>query len=232
MSNRHKPISRNRWQASQNETMARWQKHSPNVDREMQETKILPVIQQCAARYPEDGYILEIGCGPVCLSQFLPQKHKVYLDPLIEDFRRRFPGMLPEGEFLATTAERINKPADIFDMVICLNTISFSLNPELIMHEIERVLKPAGTLIVDMRTHSLLEARLHYWAEQLFPSLCRTTRPYYYSLRGIRRTLARHFKIEQEINQSRFKFWFPFKRQQMLFVCSRNDSHRETVKPS
>lgn len=226
---KHKPISRTRWQTSQGKTLARWKRVSPNIDRELQEQTILPILLRCAEQYDKEGYLLEIGCGPICISQHLPLKHKVYLDPLIDDFRRQFPGMLPEGEFLATTAERIKKPAKSFDLIICLNTISFSLNPELIMHEMERLLKDDGTLIVDMRTHSPLEARLHYLAEQLFPALCTKTRPYYYSLRGIRSTLSRHFKIREEINQSKERFWLPFfKREQRLFICGRPDKSDPT----
>lgn len=228
---KHRPIDRTRWQASQAKTIARWKKRSPNVDREEQEKNLLPILLRYADDYPEDGHILEIGCGPICLSQYLPQEHKTYLDPLIDDFRRQFPGMLPEGELLAATAERINKPAESFDMVICLNTISFSLNPELVMHEIERVLKPGGTLIVDMRTHSPLEARLHYWAEQLFPYFCTKTRPYYYSLRGIRRTLNRHFIIKEEIKQHKPKLWIPFfKREQMMFICAPSERKTEAAR--
>ena len=230
---KHKPISRNRWLNSQEKTLERWKKNSPDVDREEQERNLLPILQRYAAQYPVEGSILEIGCGPICLSQYLPQENKVYLDPLIDDFRRQFPGMLPEGEMIASTAERINKPSESFDMVICLNTISFSLNPELIMHEIERILKPNGTLIVDMRTHSPLEARLHYLAEQIAPYFCGKTRPYYYSLTGIRRTLSRHFKIKEEIKQRKPKIWIPFfKREQIVFICNRNDGHSSTVTPS
>lgn len=219
---RHKPISRVRWQASQSKTLARWKRRSPLVDLKEQERSLLPILLFEANKQPKNGSTLEIGCGPICLSQHLPQENKTYLDPLIDDFRRQFPGLLPEGEFLATTAERIKKPAESYDLVICLNTISFSLNPELIMHEMERLLKATGTLIVDMRTHSTLEARLHYWAEQIFPFFCTKTRPYYYSLRGIRRTLKRHFEIQDEIHQSQARLWIPlFKREQMVFICKR-----------
>ena len=96
-----------------------------------------------------------------------------------------------------------------------------SLDSALRMHKIRRILKPECTLIVAMRTHSPLEARLHYCADQLFPYFCTKTRPYYYSLRGIRQTLCRHFTIKEEINQSKNKIWLPFfKREQIMFICS------------
>lgn len=220
MTIRHKPVSRSRWQSSQNEMMVRWRKYGADIDREEQEQYLLPILQQHAERYPKNGSLLEIGCGPVCLSQYLPQQHKSFLDPLIEDFRNRFPGTLPEGELLSTTAERISKTADTFDLVICLNTISFTLNPELVMHEIERVLKPEGTLVINMRVYSPLEARLHYWAGQIFPSLCTKMRPYCYSLKGIKNTLRRHFEIKEESDQDGAKMQLPFKRKKMVFICS------------
>jgi len=222
MRRHHKPISLLRWQMSQRHLLSLWNRRN-NLDQEQhkRETLLLPILQRYARQYPEEGSLLEIGCGPICLSQQLPQQQKTYIDPLIDDFRRMFPGQLPEGELLATTAERIEKPSASIDLIICLNSLAYTLNPELIINEIERLLKSDGRLILAIRIHSSMEARLHYLAERFLPVFTRKTRPYYYALRGIRSTLNRHFKIEQEIPLSRGIFGITlFKREQWVFVCS------------
>jgi len=220
--NRHQPVSRLRWQASLKLTLQKWSSKKLERERERCEKVILPILMQIAEQYPKDGAVLDIGCGPICISRLLPLQHKTYLDPLIDNFRRMFPGELPEkAEYLSSTAESIDKPDHSYDLIICLNMISHSLNPELIMHEIERLLKPGGSLILSIRTHNPIEARIHYWALQLCPALCNATRPYYYSLLGIRRTLLRHFTIKDTNKFKARAIWTPFlQRERHIFICT------------
>jgi len=218
---KHKPVPRSRWHASQKHLLNRWKRKGLKLERAKIELTLLPLLLQQSKKYPENAAILEIGCGPVCVSQFLPHKHKTFLDPMIDDFRRMFPGELPEeGEYIASTAERIHKESNSYDLVICLNTLSFSLNPELVVNEIERLLTSDGTFILEIRTHSQTEARLHYWAMRLLPQLSKGMAPYCYSLRGIRRTLERHFTVEKEQLLGKKFSWLPFiKRDKRLFIC-------------
>jgi len=228
---KHKPVPRSRWQASQKQMLTRWKKKNLKLERARLELTLMPLLLQQVKQFPENSSVLEVGSGPVCISQFLPLQHKTFIDPLINDFRRMFPGELPEeGEQLATEAERIKKENNSYDLIICLNTLSFSLNPELVINEIERLLKSDGTFILEMRTHSQFEARLHYWALRLLPQLAKGTRPYYYSLRGIRNTLKRHFIIKEEKKLGNSIPWLPLlKRERRLFICKDLNSGQEKV---
>ncbi len=219
----HKPISHLRWSKALKQALLRWKKLDIAQERARLERHQLPLLQRYAKQLPTDGAILEIGCGPICISRLLPQQHKTYLDPLIDDYRRIFPGELPEdGEFIASMGERINKPSASYDLIICMNVLSFAMNPELILNEVERLLKPHGKCIIGMRTHSALEARLHYLLIQLCPGMCNYTRPYYYALPGILRTLSRHFHVEQQKTRKQGWFQIPlFKREEHLFICSK-----------
>jgi len=227
---KHKPIDSIRWQASQKLSLQAWVKKNLTTERTQLERSLLPILQRYAREYPEHATVLEIGCGPICLTQALPQQCKTYLDPMADDFRRMYPGELPEeGEYLTAAAENIPKSDDSYDLIICLNMISHTLNPELVMNEIERLLKPGGKLILSIRTHGQLEARLHYLAIRMFPYLCSKTRPYYYARKGIRRTLQRHFNIKEEIVQKAHAIRLPFcKRQRLVFVCTPLDSTKQT----
>ncbi|MDX8406058.1 MAG: class I SAM-dependent methyltransferase [Mariprofundus sp.] len=224
---RHKPVSRMRWQAAQKQALEKWKGKGLQHEREQMERNLLPLLQRYARDYPKTATILEIGCGPICISQYLPQQSKTYLDPLLDDFRRIYPGKLPEGKYLASGAERIDCPDASYDLIICNHAISCSMNPELIMHEMERLLKPEGRLILTMTTHSALEARMHYYAECCAPSLCHKTRPYYYSATGIRRTLSRHFTIAHEMTGRASFSWLPLcGRVERTFICTH---HQQSV---
>jgi len=221
----HKAVDNIRWQSSQKLTLQAWSHKQLGAEREKLERTVLPLLQRYAKAYPEDAAVLEIGCGPICITRLLPQHHKTYLDPLADDYRRMFPGELPEdGEYLPTVAERIPKPDDSYEIIVCLNMIAHAQNPELVLNEAERLLKPNGTFILAIRTHSQLEARMHYWAVRLFPFLCSKTRPYYYARSGIVRTLERHFAIKEDIVRKARSIPLPFcKREQHIFVCTALD---------
>lgn len=217
----HRPVSRIHWQNSQKLTIEQWKEKNLHDERKKDEQTYFPLLLKYTEDLPTDGEILEIGCGPVCLSQLLPQKNKTFLDPLLDDFRRMYPGELPDGEHLATIAEKIPKTSGSYDIIICLNTLSYVLNPELVMNEMERLLRPGGRLVIAIRTHSPLGSRFHYWTTHYLPALSYGKQPNFYSLAGIRKTLARHFTTTEEIiSGSRFA-WLPFfKCRERLFVCT------------
>ncbi len=227
---KHHAISRSRWNQTQQSALDFWKNRNLADERKASEAKYLELLKPFTERLDSDANILEIGCGALCLTQALPQKNKTFLDPLIDDFRRMFPGELSDGEYISGTAENILYQDRSFDLIICLNTISFSLNPELIMNEIKRLLRDDGLLLLSIRTHSGLEARLHYLAERWFPWLCRGSCPYFYSLQGIRNTLERHFSIQDDIIVDEQHSWLPvLKRQEHLFACSRKDAVQATT---
>ncbi len=218
---KHRSIPRIHWQDSQKKTLEHWQEKSLHDERQKDKQAYLPLMLECAESLPQDGAILEIGCGPVCLSQLLPQKNKTFLDPLLDDFRRMFPGELPDGKYLTSIAEHVPKPSNSYDLIICLNTLSYSLNPELVMNEMERLLKPGGKLVIAIHIHSPLESRLHYWVTHYLPALYYGAQPNFYSLAGIRKTLVRHFSITKEVTSSSPFAFLPFLgHRKHLFACT------------
>ena len=154
-------------------------------------------INQETSDIKDDAEILEIGCGPACVSQFIPHGHKTFLDPLLDDFRRLWPGSLPKGTFITGMAEQINMPNQSYDFILCLKTISHVQNPELLLHEIERLLKPNGKLVLSANTWPVPFAQLHYFTAKIFPQWTLKDRLYCYTQRGIENSLQRHFNIEK-----------------------------------
>ena len=84
---KHSPISRLHWHDSQKQTLERWQEKSLHDERKKDEQAYLPLLLKYAEGLPQDGAMLEIGCGPVCLSQLLPLKNKTFLDVLFHNQR-------------------------------------------------------------------------------------------------------------------------------------------------
>jgi SAM-dependent methyltransferase len=219
---RHKPFSKQRWMSSQKVELAHLKRQKESYENLLQiaenaRRRYMPEIEAVAATLAEDAAILEIGPGPACVAQFIEAGNKSYIDPLMDDFRRAWPGGLPEGEFISAMAERINKPKQSFDLILSLRMLSNTQNPELVLHEIERLLKPEGTAIISVAVWPSLFARLHYFTAELFPQRALSNRLYCYTRPGIERTLKRHFDIVKTVRLPNQEAWTL--QQEMLFVC-------------
>ncbi|OIO71434.1 MAG: hypothetical protein CO186_08795 [Zetaproteobacteria bacterium CG_4_9_14_3_um_filter_49_83] len=215
---KHNPFSQNRWLDSikiELEAMRTSDLSAAQVKKDLQplRNKYMPLILPVARHLEKDSQILEIGCGINCIAQFIELGKKTYLDPLLDDFKKKWPGLLPQGEFMPSVAEAIKKSDQSYDLILCINAISHTQNPELVLHEMERLLKPDGTVILCVTTWPSLFARLHYFTARIYPQRILRTRLYCYTRHGIERSLKRHFHIQssQMIDQPVWqlsKEWF------------------------
>ncbi|MDQ7010523.1 MAG: methyltransferase domain-containing protein [Mariprofundaceae bacterium] len=217
----HNPISQNRWAASQKHEQEHW--HGQEVlESGLAHARkyYVPLMQRYTENLPEDAAILEIGSGPACISRFIEKGKKTFVDPLLEDFRRAYPGELPEGEFLPIMAENIPRPDHTYDFILCLNTLNYVLNPELVLNEVERLLKTDGIFMLGMEIFSPLGARLHYLLERFSPAMNDEPRLYCYSHHGMVKTLTRHFDIMEQTRIETRKGLLPFTScEEWVFIC-------------
>lgn len=195
----HKPLGKPRWSASQKAEIMKLQNRGLDELHTGAGKRYDAIIHALPKPLPIDASILDIGCGAVCTAKLFNSSNTTYLDPLLDDFKRTFPGELPDGEFISRGAEDIAKPDSSYDLVLCLNTLSFVLNPELVLHEVRRLLKPDATFIITIAIWPELFARLHYLKTRYFSLGEIQNRLYCYTYRGIRNTLKRHFEIIGEI---------------------------------
>ena len=219
----HKAISKQEWMASQQRQLARWHHSAATLEaqRKILHDRYFSCIQRLLPDLGEHSEIVEIGSGPACFSQEIPIGHKTLIDPLLDDVRRIYPGALPKGAtYLNRAAEAIPLPSHCVDLVICMNVLSFAINPEEILHEIARLLKPGGRLLLAVQISSPFIARLHYLAHCLLPILHDHIRPYRFCQRAMEHTISRHLQIDEQITIVRHHWLNPFADNEQLFVCS------------
>ncbi len=219
----HKAASKQRWLNSQKAEVGKLDGRSMELMHTNAEKRYYAIIKALPRPLPIDASILEIGCGAVCTAKLFNSSNTTYLDPLLDDFKRTFPGELPDGEFIAGKAEEIVKPDSSYDLILCLNTLSYTLNPELVMHETRRLLKQDGIFVISIITWPELLARLHYLKSSFFSLDEHQTRLYHYSYRGIVNTLRRHFDI---VNKLPVDTSPPRFSQEWVFICQRKNSNR------
>jgi len=219
----HKAFSKQRWSASLKYELALFcqkQEEHATINSLIQQVKqrYMSLIQMNLPKLKEDSQILELGCGPTCISQFIEGGKKTYLDPLLDNFRRSCPGSLPKGTFIAEMAEEIHEPDASYDLILCLKTISHVQNPELVLHEVERLLKRDGVFMISVELWPAFFAKLHYFTARLFPQRILKNRLYCYTELGMENTLRRHFKIQ--FNQYISTTQGVSLKKECLYVCT------------
>ena len=223
----HKPVGKQRWNSAQKYFAASLglnQAEHVNIIRMVRRAKrrYMPYIRPVTEHLNADSKILEMGCGPTCVAQFITEGKHTYMDPLLDDYRRAWPGSLPKGNFITGMAERSQLSDAYFDRILCIRTISHTQNPELVMHEVERLLKTDGIFIMSVDLWSLMFARLHCLTAKFFPQWVLNNRLYCYTRRGIEHTLLRHFDI-QSARRIPIRSWFTLK-EEWLYICTRKSA--------
>lgn len=219
----HKPLGKPRWGASQKAEIVQLQNQGLDVLHIAAGKRYDAIIQALPTPIPLDASILDVGCGAVCTGKLFNSANTTYLDPLLDDFKRTFPGELPDGEFINGMIEEINKPNNSYDLILCLNTLSFVLHPELALHAMRRLLKSDGTFVISLVLWPTILARLHYLKTRIFSVGETQNRLYCYSYQGIKNTIERHFKIVSEVELDTRAPTFAHER---MFICR----HKETSK--
>jgi len=196
---RHNAIGKARWLAAQKAWLDRWR--APDVlERETAriERDLTPLLRPIGERLKAESGVLDLGCGPICPARLIEQGEKTWLDPMLDDFRRLFPGRLPKGRQVTAPAEKIPLPDASFDVIVCMDALDRFMNPELALHEIKRLIKPDGILALALPVFPKPLVRLRQALERFLPALRNEAHPYSYTLAGLRKTLHRHFEIAEE----------------------------------
>jgi ubiquinone/menaquinone biosynthesis C-methylase UbiE len=101
-----------------------------------------------------DGNVLDVGCGPgVMAEQMLARRCRFWgIDPsenMIGIARARFRDRA-DARFLLGDATGLPFTDAFFDAVLCMGVIDSVLDGDRAVHEMVRVLKPGGTLILSV----------------------------------------------------------------------------------
>lgn len=213
-------VSKQLWSTYQKRVLQFWKSERALKSRRVFSKRYyLPLLQKEVQHLSKAADVLELGSGPICVAQYLGFANQTYVDPLLDDYRKLFPGVMPEkATYLAVMAEKMDLEPMRFDMVLCLDTISDVQNPELVMHKVYHVLAKDGLFLVSIDIWPVWLARLHYFLFHFVPVLPQFNRLYRYTYRGFQNTLLRHFDIisEEEIRPK--LSWLLFKKE-VLFVC-------------
>ena len=103
--------------------------------------------------------ILEVGGGGYGMIHFIDHAgYKVGIDPLCYRYRDVYATRDDGTNVVTGIGECLPFNDDSFDVLLCINIIDHGMDPNDIVRELERVLKPCGTLLFMVNTFNLPKA--------------------------------------------------------------------------
>jgi SAM-dependent methyltransferase len=221
-----RPISTRRHASALRKEMAFWQRPDILEGQAFRFRRYTPPVLAAAHRYGlgRIANVLEVGCGPTCVADQIDAGRKWYLDPLLNDYERLFPGQLPSGEWLPIAIEDAELENAFFDFILMLNVLDHLRNPWLALEKTHIALKPGGVFVLACYTRPVVSAFLRNLQESLH---CSTDRahPFSFTRARVEHDLRRTgFTIESAQVLERSKI-----RSEILWTCSKS-AHKKPVR--
>jgi SAM-dependent methyltransferase len=121
----------------------RWQQARAEVARVLHEAAI------AEETFFNDKVVVDIGPGPLGFPDACPARISIGVDPLAERFAQH-ELLLPDSRalYLPTGGEQIPLLSATVDVVLARNSLDFVDDPERVLRESQRILRPGATLIV------------------------------------------------------------------------------------
>lgn len=122
--------------------------------------------------------VVEIGGGPLPLSDILPFRERIVIDPLSEEYKK----IAPCPDHVARRAEDFNVPP-MYDLAIATNSLDHVENPYLVALNMQQALKPGGYAAIlcaennaithphPAHEHNLTAETVHSWFDQNFETM-------------------------------------------------------------
>lgn len=96
--------------------------------------------------------ILDIGCGPCGMIEFIGEGHRYGIDPLMEYYLGNF-NLNMDINYQTGTGEDIPFEDSFFDVVIATNALDHTRQPQRTLQEVRRVLKRNGFFVTSLYTY-------------------------------------------------------------------------------
>ncbi len=113
----------------------------------------------------ESEVILEVGCGAGHVLQKIPVGKLYGIDissKMISLATRR---LGERANLKKGSAERIEYPDQFFDKIICTEVLEHTLDPSVVLREIQRVVKPGGTVILSIPNEAVIDRAKQFFVK-------------------------------------------------------------------
>lgn len=170
-----------RWRQAQEYEAGYWKEVAEEAARnslgkldfyEWRAGQLLQILQDAGlgGALDANSKIVEFGSGPVGLLGFLPGRMRVSVDPL-NDFYSQNPELsehrAPNVRYLSAPGEQVPLESAYWDLVVMENCIDHTRDPDAVLGEVRRLLRPNGILYMTVNCRS----RVGYYIHRLLARL-------------------------------------------------------------
>lgn len=155
-----------RWNHSselEREWWIRWKARTDLAQAREQLISRARVAEATLERFAPGGGRKILQLGPAANGEIhFIRGDRFAVDPLAEFFKETFPELMdPEVRYTQGMAESLPFDDESFDAVLILNVLDHCSDPEAVLGEIRRCLRPGGLLLLQVNTYSRPASRLH-----------------------------------------------------------------------
>lgn len=162
-----------RWQKSQSHEERFWQKRFPELiiedrKKDLFKNAAMSVEEKVDKRLNKNSRILEIGPGPVGVINNISKWTKYSLDPLEESFKSlQFINTVRNQNVcrIAGRGEMVPFKDKVFDLIIATNMLDHTQEPEMVLFEMQRVLKSEGYIYLGVNIYTPLVCKIRKMIE-------------------------------------------------------------------
>ena len=195
-----KKISQKRWklaQKSEEEFWSRFNTRELSHEKYSKKARILLKKLKEFVDVNKNTRILQIGCGPLDLINYLGNMKKYSLDPLADFYKDKFDINYKNTNLVKGMGENLPYSDKNFDIVLLPNVLDHTTNPEKVLSEIKRVLKNEGILYFDVYFYQKNFLRLasiwRFFNKILRKKIFNPAHPYMFTLKEVKKLLSNKF---------------------------------------
>lgn len=203
-----KETTSKRWEIAQKSEKEYWEEFNSErlakeeAERHRKKAEILEQEWKKFNKLEKNPKILQIGCGPEDIINYLKNGKKYAVDPLADFYKAHFKMDYKNLEFINGRGEELPFKDKFFDIVVLANVLDHVESPGKVLSEIKRVLKDGGVFHFENLFYQKSFISLSkIWApikQAITGRIFNIHHPFMFQLEDLRKIISKDFSIIHE----------------------------------
>lgn len=201
-------VNSKRWEIAQDSEKEYWEGFTKETllkeeaERHEKKAQILENEWKKFIKLTQNSKILQIGCGPEDVINYISTGKTYAIDPLADFYKKKFELNYKNILFIKGRAENLPFKDNYFDLVILANVLDHVEQPEKALSEIKRVLKEKGIFHFENLFYQksfIRFAKLYGTLKKIFTGkMFNIHHPFMFLVKDLKNLLSKDFSVIYE----------------------------------